>query len=134
MKSGSSSPKIRPLGPYSRSLHRGAIGDSLDGRSREGRFLRQAERELLAQIGGEPTFAQKLLVRRVAKMTFLAEKLDDKLTDGNSWSPHDARTFGALNTAITRALRDLGLKSAPKPKANSSLADIIAEHEGKAPA
>ena len=35
---------------------RWAIGDAIDGRSREGKFLRKCEAELLAQVGGEPSF------------------------------------------------------------------------------
>jgi hypothetical protein len=43
------------------------IGDAIDGRSREGKFLRKCEAELVAQTGGEPSFAQRLLVRRIAR-------------------------------------------------------------------
>ena len=67
-----------------------------------------------------------------SKTTPLAEKLDGKLTDGNAGRRTDARTFGALNTAITRALRDLGLKPTPKDKAAPTLADIVARHAVKA--
>lgn len=128
MTRGDSQAKIKALGPHSRALTRGAVGAGVDGRSREGRFLRQSEKELLAHIGGEPSFAQRLLVRRIAKMMLLAEKLDDKLTGGGNWTPHDARTFGALNTAITRALRDIGLKPRPKGKPTPTLADLAARH------
>ena len=119
--------KARKLGPYSRVLTRGAIGGEVDGRSREGRFLRQTEVELLAQLGREPNFTEKLLIRRVCKMMLLAEKLDDKLTGGGEWTSHDARTFGGLNNALRVALRDLGLKQEPKAKP-ASLADIAARH------
>jgi hypothetical protein len=122
-------PKMRRLGPYSKALTRGAIGDRVDGRSREGRFLRDAETQLLDQIGSEPSFSQRLLVRRIAKMMLLAEKLDEKLTGGGEWTSHDARTFGGLNGALRVALKDLGLKTQPKPK----VANPLAEHFSRPP-
>jgi hypothetical protein len=84
-----------------------AVIAALDGRSREGRFLRQAERELLDQIGGEPGFAQRALVRRAARLMLAAEKVDGHLTA--TITSNDARTLGELNRSISDALADLGL-------------------------
>jgi hypothetical protein len=39
------------LKPDSRALGRGALGDAIDGRSREGKFVRRIEAELLDQLG-----------------------------------------------------------------------------------
>ena len=119
----------RPNRAYSRILAGGA-GGTANGNTREGRFVKAMERELLAQIGGEPTFTQRLLIRRVTKMMALAERLDEKLTTGDTWTPHDARTFGGLNNAIRVALRDLGLKPVGKPKAPSPLAAHFAKAGG----
>jgi hypothetical protein len=44
--------KLRSLSSESRVLRRGVLGDKVDGRSREGRFLTKCERELVAQVGG----------------------------------------------------------------------------------
>jgi hypothetical protein len=41
---------------------RGSV-EGWDGRSREGKFLRKCEAELIAQIGGEPSWAQLMLGR-----------------------------------------------------------------------
>jgi hypothetical protein len=49
------------LKPDSRALGRGALGDAIDGRSREGKFIRRIEAELLGQLGDNPTFSQLLL-------------------------------------------------------------------------
>lgn len=38
------------LKPDSRALGRGALGDAIDGRSREGKFIRRIEAELLDQL------------------------------------------------------------------------------------
>jgi hypothetical protein len=39
------------LKPDSRALGTGALGDAIDGRSREGKFIRRIEAELLDQLG-----------------------------------------------------------------------------------
>jgi hypothetical protein len=109
----------------SRVLRRGALGDQIDARSREGRFLRVCEAELLAQIGAEPTFAQKMLVRRAARAMLRLELLDEKAAKGN-WTDHDARTFGGLNNAVRLLMREI---AAQTPKAEKdklpSLDDIV---------
>ena len=47
------------LKPDSRALGRGALGDAIDGRSREGKFIRRIEAELLDQLG-DNELARKL--------------------------------------------------------------------------
>src|SRR5271163_177313 len=101
----------RRVGPYCAALDRGAIG-KINGRSAPGRFLRRIERELIAQIGGEPSFGQRLLIRRVTRAMLQLELLDEKFTTGD-WTPHDSRTQGGLSNSVRLALKELGLKSAP---------------------
>ena len=50
--------------PHCRALRRGVIGDAIDGRSKEGKFLRRCEAELVAHVGSSPSFAQKRRRRR----------------------------------------------------------------------
>lgn len=126
MKSPSSHAKIRPLGPHSKSLSRGAVGDTIDGRSREGRFLRQAEAELVAQLGREASFGERLLIRRIARAMLQLEKFDEKLSAGGDFTSHDARAFSALGNQIRLGLRDLGLK--PVKAAPPTLAEVVARH------
>ena len=114
------------VGPHSRALRRGAVGDQIDGRSREGRFLRAAEAELIAQTGGEPSFGQRILIRRAARAMLRLELLDAKMAEG-SWTDHDARTFGGLSNNLRLCLRELGVKT-PSPDRTPSLGDIVAEH------
>jgi hypothetical protein len=89
--------RMRALSAESRVLRRGVLGDRVDGRSREGRFLTQIERELVAQIGGSPSFTQKLLIRRLARGMLRLELLDEKQTAGKALSAHDGRSFSALS-------------------------------------
>lgn len=123
MKRVSPQRKLGPLGPHSRVLSRGALGDAIDGRSKEGRFLRVAEQELLLQLSREPSFAERLLVRRISRSMLQTELYDQKLSGGGAFTAHDARAFSALGNQIRLGLRDLGLKPAAlKTKTASPLA------------
>jgi hypothetical protein len=119
----SSSPRAK-VGPYSAAFTRGSVGDTIDGRSREGRFLRRVEAELVAGVGGEPTFAQSLLIRRAARSMLQLELLDERMASGD-WTAHDARTQGGLNNAVRLALRELGLK-AVRAERPMTLSDYLA--------
>ena len=91
-------------------------------RTREGRFLKHAEAQLAAQLGGSPSFAQAILIRRAARAMLQLEKLDEKIATG-AWTDHDARTYGGLGNNLRLTLRELGLKSAEAPKPVSPLAE-----------
>jgi hypothetical protein len=119
--------KIRPLSSESRIFRRGSLGDKISGRSREGRFLSQLERELTRSVGGAPSITQQLLIRRLARGTLRLELLDEKMTAG-SWTDHDARTFGGLTNAVRLLSRELGLKAKATSEKLPGLADILAEH------
>jgi hypothetical protein len=116
----------RKVGPYCLAFSRGSVGDSIDGRSREGKFLRRVEAELIAQVGGSPSFAQSLLIRRAARSMLQLELLDAKMASGN-WTAHDSRTQGGLNNAVRLALRELGIKPA-----KVELVSPLAAHFAKA--
>lgn len=119
----------RELGPYSKKLRRGAIGDSLDGRSALGRFVRDLERQLIEHLGGAPSITQQLLIERLIKTTVQLNALDEKLSSGE-WTDHDSRTHGGLINRQRLLLRELGLKgAAEKPP---SLADYLAAKAAKA--
>jgi hypothetical protein len=116
----SSAPGSR-IGPYCRALTRGSIGDTIDGRSREGKFLRRVEAELAAQVVGQPSFAEMLLIRRAARAMLQLELYDAKMVEGG-WTDHDARTFGGLTNAVRLMLRELGIR-APAPKRKNPLVE-----------
>ena len=83
--------RMRPLSAESRIIRRGVLGDRVDGRSREGRFLSQIERELTRQVG-QPSFAQTLLIRRLARAALRLELIDERSLAG-PLGDHDARSF-----------------------------------------
>jgi hypothetical protein len=120
------SPEQKPLsGAYSRPLRRGALGD-IDGRSKEGRYLRTVEQDLLGQLGPAPSVSQQLLVRRIARALLMLEILDVKLTSGD-WNDCDARTQGGLNNSVRLGLVSLGLK--PAVAAKPSLTEYLASKQ-----
>jgi hypothetical protein len=114
MSSNQTPLKIPSKGPHSRSFARGALAD-WDGRSREGKFMRRCEAELIAQIGGEPTWAQLMLIRRVVRTMMQLELLDKKFISG-TWTVVDGHVQGGLNSAVRLGLRELVIKATPKPK------------------
>ena len=84
---------------YSRPLRRGVLGD-LDGRSREGQYLKTIESDLIQQVGGSPSVGQQLLIRRIARAMLMLEILDLKLANNDNWNQCDAATQGGLNNNV----------------------------------
>src|SRR5271168_3686027 len=70
-------------GPYSRAIDRGAVGGLIDGRSREGRFLRAYERMLVEHCGGNPSIVQRALISRAARLALHLELMDERSLAGN---------------------------------------------------
>jgi hypothetical protein len=112
---------------HSRLLTRGSVGDKIDARTREGRFLRHTEAELVKHVGGAPSFIQKVLITRASRAMLRLQLLDEKLSNGGL-SDHDGRIYGALGNSLRLTLRELGMKAAAAEKA-ASLDEILARHE-----
>jgi hypothetical protein len=118
----------RRLGPYSRKLHRGAIGDCVDGRSAEGRFIRDLEKQLVDHVGGSPTITQRLLIERVIRINIQLGALDQKVASG-CWTDHDARTHAGLQNAYRLTMRELGLKAAAARQVDAL--EYIRQHDAR---
>ena len=107
--------RSQPLRPRSaldsRALARGAVGDLVDVRSKEGRFLKQAEAELLAQLGGNAPFAQRALIRRAARLMLATEMFEGHIVGAEVLTPSDATALGGLSGALLDVFRELGLSS-----------------------
>ena len=107
--------KPRRLGVYSRTLERGAIGASISGKSREGRYLRAFEAKILAQMGPETTFLTKITASRLAKVALRLELFDEKIVSGEGLTDHDGRVYNALHNSFRLLVRELGLKATLSP-------------------
>jgi hypothetical protein len=113
------------LGPHSRAFARGAVGASLDGRSKAARFLRMVERTLAEHVGGAPSAAQRMLISRAALLSLQLHAMDEAALAAGEMSEGNSRRYLAWSNTLTRCLASLGLKgAAAKPP---SLADLAAE-------
>jgi hypothetical protein len=111
----------RKIGPHSRLLRRGSI----DGRSREGRFLAACRAELAAHVGGAPSKAEAVLIDRVAWLRLHLVLIDERAAGGNPMSAHDQRAYLAFSNAVVRAMRQLGLRG--KDAAGPTLSEYLAQ-------
>jgi hypothetical protein len=123
---------MRALSAESRLLRRGSLGDQIDGRSKEGRFLRDVERELLAPLGPQPSFGQRLLARRASRLALRLELFDSEAARGKDWSAHDLRTYHALQNGLRLLVRELADLKVAKPDRTLDLDAIIARNKGGA--
>ena len=125
---GSGTVANRPqLGPYSRVIDRGAVGGLIDGRSREGRFLRAYERSLTEHVGGAPSIVQRALISRAARLALHLELMDERSLAGNhEFTVHDHNHYVSWSNALGRLLARLGLQpaAAPQPSFEQVLSDI----------
>jgi hypothetical protein len=114
------------VGPYSRSIDRGSLGSAIDGRSREGRFLRHYEGELVAHCGGSPSVVQRLMISRAARLALHLELMDERVLSGNHvFTTHDNQHYVAWSNALARLLGRLGLEPASATQPTPSLATVL---------
>jgi hypothetical protein len=117
-------------------LQRGARG-AIDGRTREGKFITGIETELLASLNGPPTPAQKMAIRRVARLMLLAEDLDTRIrkywVDGNSSEPV-IRNLTEMHRAIVACIKELQPQSGGRARNEPlSLHEYLRTREGVSP-
>lgn len=104
--------KRKRLGPHSKVLDRGALGQAIRGDSREGRYIRAYERLLTEHIGGEPSIAQKLMITRAARIALHLELLDESVfKTGHALTQHDFQHYCAWSNCLGRLLKMLGLEA-----------------------
>lgn len=118
--------KVKHIGPHSRVFGRGAVG-KLNGRSREGRYLRDVEVQLLEHVGPSPTVTQRILVSRASRAMLRLKLFDEKMSSGEEMTVSGGRIYGALHNALRLCLREFGLKGKAPAKA-PSLQDIARRH------
>ena len=110
---------MKKLGPRSTLLRRGSI----DGRSREGKFLREYEARLLDHVG-DPSPTQAALIRQLAMLALRIELMNLKDGPTGILSADDGKRYLAWSNSLVRGLTALGLDKRPvKPP---SIAELIA--------
>jgi hypothetical protein len=122
--------KKRPcLGPYSRRNNL----TSVDGRCRVARCMRDFARELERHLGGNPTPAQRILIREAsikdAKLTMMVDRI---LSETEPDMDCATRTYLAWANSLRRDLEALGLKSETSVQAVDPLGYIAAKRKAAA--
>jgi hypothetical protein len=109
---------------HSRLLQRGSV----DGRSREGRFLR-AVRDELTEMVGDPTPAENVTIERVAWLRLHIALIDERVAAGAILSAHDMRSYTAYSSTLLTAMRRLRNSGGPAEPHEPSLAELLAADE-----
>jgi hypothetical protein len=100
-------------GPYSRVIDRGALG-TINGRSREGKFLRAYELALIEHVGGRPSATQQALITRTARLALHLELLDERsIKEGRGLGPTDQHFYCVWSNSLARHLAKLGFEPTP---------------------
>lgn len=110
-------------GPHSKRIRRGKVS----GRTRNGRFLKQAREELTDHLGGGPLSAtQRVLVERVAWLRLHVALFDERV-GVEPMSDRDRASYLAFSNSLVRATCELGLEPSTQPIRHKTLAEITAE-------
>ncbi len=97
--------KAHRIGRYS---HGNALV-RLDFRTREGKFARAIQDELVAHVGGSPNAAQQLLIRLASIKALRIALMSDHVLSQESISEKDDRSFLCWANSLRRDLDVLGL-------------------------
>jgi hypothetical protein len=106
------------LGPYSRLKQR------LDKRTRLGQRAADFEQALIAQLGGAPSAAELALIRLAVTLDCRIELMRARLLATEAGDERAERQMLAWCNSLSKTLRTLGLKAAPRRA--PALAEIIA--------
>jgi len=113
----------------SRVLNVGGAG-GLDGNSREARFIRAYEAELVRHLGGSPSFVQRQQIVRAARLALHLQLWDEaSIPKGGAIvaTAHAHNTYIAWSNNLSRLLRDIGIEPASAAPVGRTLADLRRE-------
>ena len=120
-------------GAYAQEIRTGRV----DGRSKEGRLLKQMRTVLTEQVGGNPTPPQTMLIERCAMLQLRCAVLDRRIIDG-TFTQYDNNSYIAFTNALRRALVALGIVD-PNPefikekeRKPSPIAEVLKDYEAVA--
>jgi hypothetical protein len=99
---------MRKIGPHSRP----AKLQIVDGRRAEAKLLRDVRDELTKHCGGLPSATQRMIINQAAMLTLRLHLMDRQSLRDEGVSERNGRQYLAWSAALTRLLRQLGLKGA----------------------
>jgi len=104
--------RVYRTGPYSRTLERGAVG-TLNGNSREAKFIKAYEAMLTEHCGGAPSPVQAQLIVRAARLACHLELWDERtIPNGGAFTATGHNNYIAWSNSLARTLARLGLEAA----------------------
>ena len=86
--------------------------DSIDGRLLEAREEKKIIRALSEHVGGCPSVAERLLIKRVARSLIMVSLLEKRVLERHDFGDLEARQLLALSNSCRLGLVALGLKAA----------------------
>ena len=81
--------------------------EGVDGRTTTARRFREIVAQVSADIGGDPTEAQRQLVARAGTLAIWCEARETELANGAEFN---AAEYSTVSNSLRRLLADLGLK------------------------
>jgi hypothetical protein len=116
----------RPLGPFARDRSLTTI----DRRTKAGRVLRQVRADLTAQLGGDPSPAEALIIQSAAVKATRLFLMSEQILSGVNFSEgSDVHALAYLNS-MRQDLTALGLKRVARD-VSPKLEDILRDHAAK---
>jgi hypothetical protein len=85
--------------------------EGVDGRTTTARRFREIVAQVSADIGGDPTEAQKQLIARAGTLAIWCEARETELANGQDFN---AAEYATISNALRRLLTDLGLQRQAK--------------------
>ena len=120
------------LGAYSKEIRLAQP----DGRTREGRLLRQVRSKLTEELGGKPTWLQVAMIDRAAMLQLRCAALDRRIVNGE-FTDYDAKSYLAFTNSLRLILKALGVTPESQPgtpagalaarTTGRTLSDVMAE-------
>ena len=99
--------------------------DGVDGRSALARRYRDIIKQLVSDLGGDPSEAQSLIVRRASTLAVWCEQAEAEMAEGKDL---DIGEFTTTTNALRRLLADIGLER----RSRDITPDLSRYIEGKA--
>jgi len=100
----------------------------LDGRTQLAKAAKRRRAELIAHVGGNPSATQTILIDQAVMLSMRISLMDRKTLEGDAMGEGDDRRYLAWANSLSRLMRQLGQKAAPRPTV--SLADHLAKRGG----
>jgi hypothetical protein len=116
------------IGPHSRPDKLQIV----DGRLAEAKLMARVREELTQHLGGKPSATQRILIDRAAALSLRLHLMDREAARSGAMSERNGRQYLAWSNALTRVLKQIGLKGVAERPPN--VQDMLAAARAAPPA